>query len=101
MAELLGGGQNEIATLALVKRHIKILFHLKRAQKQGYPFGQLGKVIGVPQFFVKEYVGQVKNWSETKLENTVELLKTTDMALKVSPISSSIWLENFIIKVCQ
>lgn len=101
LAELLGGGQNEIATLALIKRHIKIISHLKRAQKQGHPFAQLGKIIGVPQFFVKEYASQAQKWSEPKLENTIELLKTTDMALKVSPISSPIWLENFIIKVCQ
>ncbi len=101
LAQLLDGGQNEVATLSLVKRHIRILGQVKSAVAQGQAYSQLGSLVGVPQFFVKEYTSQAKSWSEAKLLSTMEALKNTDMALKTSPLSSHIWLENFIIKSCQ
>lgn len=101
LAQLLDSGQNEIATLALVKRHIRILSHVKKALNSGLAHSQLGSTVGVPQFFVKEYSSQATKWTDQKINATMDALKDTDMALKSSPISSHIWLENFIIKSCE
>ncbi len=101
LAQLLDSGQNEIATLALVKRHMRILSHVKKVMNTGLPYSKLGSTVGVPQFFVKEYSSQATKWTDQKINSTIDFLKDTDMALKSSPVSSHIWLENFIIKSCE
>ena len=101
LAELLRSGNNEISTLALIKRHIRILFQIKKALSTGVAQSQIASLVGVPPFFVNEYIQQVRLWSEKGVLQAIENLKNTDMALKSSPLSSHIWLENFIIKSCN
>jgi DNA polymerase-3 subunit delta len=57
--------------------------------------------VGVPGFFMRQYVDQSRHWRKEKLEETYSNLLETDRALKSSPVSSAIWLENFILKSCQ
>ncbi len=101
LTELINSGNNEISALALIKRHMRILFKIKKALSSGVGHSQLASLVGVPQFFVKEYLSQANLWTDAGVMKTIDNLKQTDMALKSSPVSSHIWLENFIIKSCQ
>jgi len=101
LAHLLEQGENEIAILALISRHIRILSSLKLALKSGLRGAQLSSQVGVPSFFLKQYQAQVGLWSEKQIEKSIESLHQTDKALKSSPVSSHIWLENFILHTCS
>lgn len=100
LANLLEHGQSEVGALALISRHIRILSILREGTRAGLGGARLSAKAGIPNFFLPEYMGQAKVWTEKKIHRTIHALEETDKALKSSPISSHIWLENFIIKTC-
>jgi DNA polymerase-3 subunit delta len=101
LANLLEHGQNEVGVLALVLRHVRILSDIREGVRQGLPKAQLSARAGVSVYFLDQYVNQSRAWDESKIEKTIAALHQTDRALKSSPVSSHIWLENFIIETCQ
>ena len=101
LANLLDHGQNEVGALMLITRHIRILGLVQQGLREGLSGPKLCAKAGVPQFFLKKYVEQSRHWPIDKIENTFQALVDTDRALKSSPISSHIWLENFVIRTCS
>ena len=101
LADLLENGQNEVSILAMVHRHVRLLRQTKMGEQQGHMGRDLASFAGVPYFFLKEYTSQARLWSERKIEKTYKVLVDTDRALKSSPVSSHIWLENFILQTCH
>lgn len=101
LAQLLDYGQSELGVTALIARHIRILGVVKQGMNQGASAAKICSLAGIPNFFLKDYQLQAKSWTEVQLQNVVHVLKDTDKALKSSPVSSSIWLENFVLKVCS
>ena len=101
LARLLEDNQNEIGALALITRHIRILARIKEGLKKGYTEQTLCHKTGLPRFFIKDYIKEAESWSEQKIISTMETLCSTDRAIKSSPLSSHIWLENLILKTCS
>lgn len=101
LSHLLSHGQSEVGILALVSRHVRILRSVKKAQKEGVRGAQLASKVGVSPYFLNEYEAQARDWNEKKIEKTFKALLDTDRALKSSPLSSHIWLENFVIQTCS
>ncbi|MCB0364726.1 MAG: DNA polymerase III subunit delta [Bdellovibrionaceae bacterium] len=101
LANLLEHGQNEVGALSLITRHIRILHTIREGMAAGLAGARLSSQAGVPQFFLQEYVNQSRAWSPDKINRALQALHETDRALKSSPISSHIWLENFIIRTCS
>ena len=101
LSQLLSHGQNEVGILALVARHVRILRSVRKAQSEGLRGSQMASKVGVSPFFLQEYEVQAREWSDKKIETTCKALLDTDRALKSSPLSSHIWLENFVIQTCQ
>jgi DNA polymerase-3 subunit delta len=100
LANLLENGQNEVGIVSLIHRQIRILSSLNAGMRQGLTGFRLAQKVGVPEFFLKEYVAQSRHWDNGKINSTIQALHDTDLALKSSPVSSHIWLENFILKTC-
>ena len=101
LAVLLEQGENEIAVVSLLARHLRILMKVQQGQKEKLTSSELAKNTGLPPYFLKNYVKQVGLWTKPQLENTLQSLFLTDKALKSSPLSPHIWLENFILKSCS
>ena len=101
LARLLEDNQSEVGALVLISRHIRILARVKEGIKKGYTEQTLCNKTGVPRFFIRNYIQEAELWTEKKILSAMEVLKTTDKALKSSPVSAHIWLENFIIKACS
>ncbi len=100
LSQLLSHGQNEVGILALVSRHVRILRAVRKAQREGLRGPQMAAKVGVSPYFLQEYESQARGWSEKKIENAFKALVDTDRALKSSPMSSHIWLENFVLQTC-
>lgn len=100
LVHLLDQGQSEVGIVALVARHLRILMTIKRGLEQGLFGGKLAQMAQVPPYFLDQYLDQARRWTLTKLERTLVVLAETDKALKSSPLSAHIWLENMILKAC-
>ncbi len=101
LEQLIEQGQNEIGVLSLIARHMRILKKLLEGQAQNLSQKQLSAKVGVSPYFLAEYLNQSKRWTVSKIEEVFDLMLDTDKALKSSPVSSKIWLENFIIQTCS
>ncbi|MEZ0391181.1 MAG: DNA polymerase III subunit delta [Pseudobdellovibrionaceae bacterium] len=101
LVQLLDQGQNEIGIISLVARHMRILLLIKQGQEQNLAGQRLATFAQVPTYYLDDYVKQAKRWSVKKLEHCLLILAETDRALKSSPLSSHIWLENMILKTCS
>ncbi|MCB0356708.1 MAG: DNA polymerase III subunit delta [Bdellovibrionales bacterium] len=101
LANLLDHGQSELAAIALILRHLRIIASLKEGLKLGLRGAKLCSKVGVPSFFLQNYLQQCEKWNPQQISHAVKVLHETDKAIKSSPVSSHIWLENFILKTCQ
>jgi DNA polymerase-3 subunit delta len=101
LVQLLDQGQSEIGIIALVARHMRILLMIKQGMDQNLSGQRLATFAQVPTYYLQDYVQQARRWSVKKLENSLLILAETDRALKSSPLSSHIWLENMILKTCS
>ncbi len=101
LARLLEQGQNEIGVVSLLARHVRILIQVKHGQELGFYGGKLAEKAQLPTYFLEEYTEQARLWSTRKLHHLLEILSETDRALKSSPVSSHIWLENLVLQSCD
>ncbi len=101
LIRLLDQGQNEMGVVALVARHMRILLMIKQGESLGLAGQKLATHAQVSPYFLQNYLQQAKLWSVRKLESSLLILAETDKALKSSPLSAHIWLENLIYRTCS
>lgn len=100
LVHLLDQGQSEIGIVSLLARHVRILLTVKKGMDEGLHGAKLAHYAQVPPYFLESYIEQARLWAARKLEHTLVVLCETDKALKSSPLSSHIWLENLVLKTC-
>lgn len=101
LVQLLDQGQNEVGIVSLVARHMRILLMVRQGLEQGMVGQKLATYAQVPTYYLQDYLAQAKRWTEKKLEHCLLTLAETDRALKSSPLSAHIWLENLVLKTCS
>lgn len=101
LVQLIDQGQNEIGIVSLLARHMRILLTVRSGMDQGIGGAKLASVAQVPAYFIEGYCDQARHWPVRKIEEALVVLSDTDKALKSSPISSHIWLENMVLKSCS
>lgn len=101
LVSLLDQGQNEVGIVHLLSRHVRMLLTVRSGMDQGLGGAKLASLAQVPSYFIESYCDQARLWPIRKLENALIVLHETDKALKSSPVSSHIWLENMVLKSCS
>lgn len=100
LVRLLDQGQSEMGLVALIARHMRILLLIKQGEAMGLAGQKLAHHAQVSPYFLPEYLKQARLWTMKKLESSLLILAETDKALKSSPLSAHIWLENLIYRTC-
>jgi DNA polymerase-3 subunit delta len=100
LVRLMDQGQSEMGIVALVARHMRILLMIKQGEALGLAGQKLAHHAQVSPYFLPDYLKQARLWTTKKLESSLLILAETDKALKSSPLSSHIWLENLIYRTC-
>ncbi len=101
LVSLLDQGQNEVGIVHLLSRHVRMLLTVRAGMDQGLGGAKLASLAQVPSYFIESYCDQARLWPVRKLEDALVVLHETDKALKSSPVSSHIWLENMVLKSCS
>lgn len=99
LASLLDQGQSEVGIVVLMARHVRLLLKIKKGQELGYSGPRLAQYVQVPPYFMANYLKQASLWSVSGLEKLLLTLNETDKALKTSPVSAPLWLENMVLKI--
>lgn len=90
---LLDQGESEVGILAMVTRHMRILLLTQEALQKRMNGPALSSYVGVPPYFVSQYVQNSKDWPYNKLTKAYQKLLETDRNLKSSSVSS----QNFLV----
>lgn len=101
LVHLMDQGQSEVGIVSLLARHLRILLLINKGVEAGLSGAKLAHYAQVPPYFLESYLEQGRTWNIRKLEQTLVVLSDTDRALKSSPLSSHIWLENMVLKTCS
>lgn len=101
LVSLIDQGQSEIGIVSLLARHMRILLTIRSGMDQGIGGAKLASMAQVPAYFIEGYCDQARLWPVKKIEEALVVLSDTDRALKSSPVSSHIWLENMVLKSCS
>lgn len=99
LAQLLEQNQSEVGVVSLMARHVRVLLKIKKGQEMGYVGTRLAQYVQVSPYFLSGYVKQSGLWSVNQLESLLVILNDTDRALKSSPLSAPLWLENMVLKM--
>lgn len=90
-------GESEIALVALIARHLRILLKTKKAQEDGMAAGPaLAKKVGVNNYFLSQYTQQARLWTLEELAAALRALALMDKRLKSSSLPSELWMDPFI-----
>ncbi len=100
LVSLMDQGQSEAGIIALLARHMRVLLTVRAGMDQGLGGAKLASQAQIPSYFIESYCDQARIWSPRKIEEALVVLHETDKALKSSPLSSHIWLENMVLKSC-
>jgi DNA polymerase-3 subunit delta len=90
---LLDNGESEVGILAMVTRHMRILLLTQEALQKRMNGSALSQYVGVPPYFVNQYIQNSKDWPYNKLTKAYQKLLETDRNLKSSSIAS----QNFLV----
>jgi DNA polymerase III subunit delta len=101
LVNLMDQGQNEISIVSLVARHMRVLLTVRSGLDQGIGGAKLASLANVPSYYIESYCDQARIWPVKKIEEALVVLHDTDKALKSSPLSSHIWLDNLVLKSCS
>jgi DNA polymerase-3 subunit delta len=101
LVNLLDQGQPEILIVRWVSEHMRKLLTVRAGMDQGFGGTKLANMCNIVPYFIESYCDQARFWTVKQIEEALVVLHETDKALKSSPISSHIWLENLVLKSCS
>ncbi len=93
-------GDNPVAIVAMLTRHIGILRKARWLRNQGLPRSELAGKLKVPPFFVANYLDQAARFDERNLWHAYEALLHADNRLKSRSRAPHATLTGLICRIC-
>lgn len=84
--------------LFLITRQFRILGEVKELTGKGYGSYDIAKKVGVPEFAVRKYQSQTKNYTEEQLRQSLEDGVRAEEEVKTGRLNEKIAVEIFIVK---
>lgn len=83
-------GENPAGIIVMITRYLTILWKLKIQSRGTLKKSDIAKEIGVPVYYLDEYISAAQNYSESQLGTAFHYLRMTDLHLKRSTINISL-----------
>ncbi|MBN2373305.1 DNA polymerase III subunit delta [bacterium] len=101
LRRLIDAGQSHIGLIALIAKHFQRLRQVSLLIDQGKQQAEIAKCIGVPAFFLKDYIQQARLFNKDEIDEFLRLLLDADLKLKSSALSHDLILDAFIFRLCS
>lgn len=99
--QMLESGESHLRILTMMVRQFRLLWIAKEMRSRGIREREIGKAVGIPDFFLQGFLAQLNSFSDRELIEGYRRLFETDVALKSRSTSKRILLENLIISLCH
>ncbi len=93
-------GEPFVRILFMLNRHFRLLFLARQGLDQNSTPAQMASTLGVPPFFVKDYVQQAKKLPLPFFKRIYNNLLSADRALKGSRLSPKHVMDRFLMQAC-
>ncbi len=101
LENILSADRKEILILTTLINYFSVLLKLVEAAGKASNRFELAKIIGVPPFFVQEYLNALKIYTPKEIENAFSALTEADYSLKTSSADRFYVMENMLIKIIE
>lgn len=92
---LLEQGQSAVSIVSLLARHLRILMQISLSSSRDPQ--NLSSQLGIPSFFVRDYLKQIGQWSKEDIKSAIQALRASELNLKSIATPSKLVLENFLL----
>lgn len=99
--DLLVQKEEPIKIVALLISQFRLLLQVKILQKQGYPQGDIAKVLKVHPYRVKLALQNVRRYDQKLLSKALDYLIDADYKMKTGQIDQELQIELFIMRFAQ
>ena len=99
--DLLVQKEEPIKIVALLISQFRLLLQVKILQKQGYPQGDIAKVLKVHPYRIKLALQNIRRYDQKLLSKALDYLIDADYKMKTGQIDQEIQIELFIMRFAQ
>ncbi|MDH3975159.1 MAG: DNA polymerase III subunit delta [Deltaproteobacteria bacterium] len=100
LKKLLDSGESPILILSMILRQLRLIWIGKDILKRGGKEDEVRKKTKLPPFVVKNYLKQVKVFSEEELKRAYDSIFDLDIKFKSSPVDKEKALELLMFRLC-
>lgn len=100
LRKLLLAGEAPLAILGLLARQVRLIWQVKDGMERGVTVSELGRRLNLYPKVLSQYVEQASAFSQPKLAEFHEAIRTSDVSLKSSGTSPEVILESLIVSMC-
>ena len=100
LKQLLAGGEPPLKILTMITRQVRLLAQANEMLEQGFSQTEVGKSLGIRDFYLKDFIRRARVFSRFQGERSVHSLFYTDWKLKSSRVDKRVVLEDLIAGLC-
>jgi len=100
LKQLLEEGEYPLKILTMIARQVRLLARAKEMVQKGCAQGEVGKILGIRDYYLRGFMEQVGSFTLSRAENYFSLLFYTDWKLKSSRADKKLLLEDLITRLC-
>lgn len=101
LAKIMTQGEPPQLVLALIGRQLRHIWRAKCMLAQGDSWERIGPKLGIPKFFLKNFVSQAKRFSSSDLQSAFHNLLIIDIRLKSGTLCPRLSLEILLLDLCR
>lgn len=99
--QMLESGEPHLKILTMMVRQFRLIWRAKEMRSLGIRDREIGRVVGIPDFFLRDFLAQLNNFTPSELARGYHRLFEVDVALKTQSTPKRVVLENLIISLCH
>ncbi len=97
---MLDNREQPIAIAAMVARHFRRLWQASDLARQGHAQDEIGRELGMHQFFLGDFLRQAKLFSDADFARLLDRMYQVDRSLKSSSVEPDLHLVSLVLEVC-
>lgn len=94
-------GEEPLALLGLLARHVRLCWQAKAMLAQGVAAGEIGRRLGVRPFVAEKTVRQARKLDEPYLRRALEAILAADLSIKSGACPPQLALETLCTRLCE
>ncbi len=98
---MLQDGAEPLMLLGMIARQIRLIWHTQHYLSRGYTVSKLASRMQLPDWVVRKYVRQSRNFTPRQLETTMEVMRECDLGIKQGRWPAEMAIERLVVMLAN